>query len=91
MAEAEEIYRWLLERSPSTVTKWFNGLAAAIFSLERNPKRCSLAPENDAFEEEIRQLLYGKRGGVYRILFTIVGDTVKVLHLRHGARRFLES
>jgi hypothetical protein len=31
-------------------------------------------------------LLFGKRRGVYRILFTMAGNTVNVLHIRHGAR-----
>lgn len=36
------------------------------------PERCAFAQENAFFPEDIRQLLYGKRSGVYRILFTIV-------------------
>ena len=70
-------------------TKWFNGLAAAICSLEDFPERCPLAEESKAFEVEIRQLVYGKRVGAYRILFTIVGDVVHVLHVRHGRRKRL--
>jgi plasmid stabilization system protein ParE len=42
----------------------------------------SHAPENRSFKREIRQLLYDQ----YRILFTIRGRTVRVLHVRHGAR-----
>jgi hypothetical protein len=48
-----------------------------------------MAPENDEFEEEIRQILYGKRQHRYRILFTIREQTVIVLHIRHGAREHL--
>ncbi len=55
------------------------------------PARCPLAPENDEFEEEIRELLYGKRQHRYRILFTIRGETVIVLHIRHGAREHLKG
>ncbi len=46
------------------------------------PERCAHAPENRWFKREIRQLLYDQ----YRILFTIRGRTVRVLHVRHGAR-----
>lgn len=88
--EAEQDYLWIREHSPVSAAKWFNGLVEAVESLENQPTRCALAPENDAFEEEIRQLLYGKRGGVYRVLFSIAGGTVRVLHIRHGARRLLE-
>ena len=57
--------------------------------LAENPARCPLAPENEYFDEEIRELFYGKRGGVYRILFTIVEETVSVLYVRHGARDYV--
>lgn len=36
---------------------------------------------------KVRQLLYGRRPQVYRILFAIEGDVVQVLHIRHGRRR----
>jgi hypothetical protein len=64
-----------------------NGLFRAIQSLERMPCRCSLAFENDLFDEELRQLLYGRRGRVYRILFTIQDDQVHVLFVRHSAQK----
>jgi hypothetical protein len=48
-----------------------------------------LAPENVHFTQDIRQLLYGPRNDVYRILFTILGDTVQVLHVRHSAQQHL--
>ena len=35
----------------------------------------------------MRVLLYGKRQGTYRILFSIRGDAVHVLTVRHAARR----
>jgi hypothetical protein len=35
----------------------------------------------------VRQLLYGRKPHVYRVLFTIEGDVVRVLHIRHGRRK----
>jgi plasmid stabilization system protein ParE len=52
-------------------------------------KRCGLAPEDKVFPFEVRQLLYGQKPHIYRILFTIEGDTVYVLHIRHGRRQSL--
>lgn len=63
----------------------------ALNSLTQSPERCGLAPENDAVEPEIRQLLYGRRSGVYRALFTITGQDVRVLHIRHAAREALSA
>jgi len=59
----------------------------AIASLSSLPERCPLAPENARFPFEVRQLLYGRKPHVYRILFTIEGDAVKILHIRHARRR----
>jgi hypothetical protein len=43
--------------------------------------------ENADFPFEVRHLLYGRKPHVYRILFTIKGDTVSILHIRHGRRQ----
>jgi plasmid stabilization system protein ParE len=34
----------------------------------------------------LRELLYGRRRNVYRILFTIDGQTVNILRVRHAAQ-----
>src|SRR5262249_34745237 len=55
-------------------------------ALAKMPTRCPVSrADSQALGCEVRQLLYGKRRGVYRILFSIVGDTVWVLRIRHGA------
>jgi plasmid stabilization system protein ParE len=90
-AEMDGAYLWIAERAPESATKWFNGLEAAIYALEDFPQRCPLAEESKAFDLEIRQLVYGKRVGAYRILFTIIGDAVHVLHVRHGRRKRLRG
>jgi len=88
-AEMEAAFQWIAERAPASAVKWFNGLEAAIQTLENFPARCPLAEESKAFNVEIRQLLYGKRVGAYRILFTIRQDAVHILHIRHGRRQRL--
>ena len=90
-AELEEAYLWIREESPERAARWRIGLLKQIERLEKLPERCPLAPENAFFVEEIRQLLYGRRSGVYRILFTIEKDRVYVLHIRHGAQQMLHE
>ena len=85
----DEAYRWIAERAPDSAVKWFKGLEAALQTLTDFPQRCPLADESRAFGMEIRQFVYGKRVGVYRVLFTIVQDAVHVLHVRHGRQRRL--
>lgn len=58
-------------------------------TLKANPKRCPVDPDSDAFGEEVRVQLYGKRHGKHRILFAIRGDVVHVLNVRYSARRSL--
>jgi len=89
LADIEEAFRWLAERTPERAAAWFHGIVEAVLRLENHPERCPLAPENDEFDEEIRQLLYGRRHGRYRILFTIRQQTVFILHVHHGAREHL--
>jgi len=68
--DKEEAFLWVLEQSQSKklASSWFNEISLAIETLKQNPRRCSLAPENEYFSEEIRQLLFGKKAGIYRIL-----------------------
>src|SRR6266550_1508859 len=51
---------------------------AALKQLGVIPKAFPLAPEDDEFSEEIRQMVVGR----YRVLFTIKGRRVHVLHVR---------
>lgn len=90
-AEAEldaiSILEWLLtQHAGGAGLRWFMAMDKAITSLANFPERCPLAPETSRFPFEVRQLLYGKRPHTYRILFTVRGDTVHVLHIRHGRR-----
>jgi plasmid stabilization system protein ParE len=90
--ETQDTLLWLLGRSPDQAGRWQDGIEKAILSLSEFPARCPLAPEDDMFSVSVRQLLFGR----YRILFTLVDtdedsepDTVRILHVRHGARRRL--
>lgn len=67
-----------------TGIQWLTELESAIDSLAEMPQRCALAPENDTFPFEVRHLLYGRHPNTYRVLFTISGDIVLILHIRHG-------
>lgn len=87
-SDANSILEWLLsEQAGETGIRWFLALDDAIRSLAAFPERCPLAPETARFPFEVRQLHYGRKPHIYRILFTIEGEMVKVLHIRHGRRR----
>lgn len=85
--EAEEAILWIKQFSSDAAKRFSEGLINAVKSLQNNPFRCPLAPENDVFYEEIRQLIYGK----YRILITIDDKTVYILHIRHSSQKFIKQ
>lgn len=89
-AELGEAHRWYFNESPAAAARWLDTLLQTIDTLSTQPERCALAPENDAFDETIRQLLHGKKRGVYRILFMVKDDAVEILHIRHSARSHLD-
>jgi hypothetical protein len=49
------------------------------------PQAHAVAPESAEFDVEIRRALYG-RATRWRVYFTIMDETVQVLHVRHGRR-----
>ena len=89
--DIDEALEWFISNAPEKLDIWYENLQDDIMSLSSMPKRCKTAPENDAFEEEIRQLLFSRHSSVYRVLFTINDNEVHILHVRHGARNFIEK
>jgi len=59
--------------------RWVRQLREAVSTqLALIPKGFPLAPEDDEFSDEIRQMIVGR----YRVLFTIKARRVHVLHVR---------
>jgi len=87
--DIDEAYERLRKRVPTHAVRWYNALEKAVLGLSMHPQRCPVAPESDELGREVRQLLHGKRSGRYRVLFEIRGNTVHVLHVRHGRQRRL--
>jgi toxin ParE1/3/4 len=73
--------------------RWYSGLEDAVSALETHPLRGPVAPETAMPKRELRQLLYGKKPHVYRVIYRIdeKRQTVRVLHIRHAARRKSKS
>ena len=57
-----------------------------VENLETDPNRYPAANEAADLGVELRELLYRRRRNVYRVLFTIEGQTVNVLRVRHAAQ-----
>ena len=90
-ADAVEAFRWLAERSPDAAARWYAGLEKAIAKLSTMPERHPIAEdESEQLGITLRQMLYGRRRGVYRLFFSIEGETVTLHYVRHSARGPIE-
>jgi plasmid stabilization system protein ParE len=85
-SEIANVVAWIAEDSPVTAARWLEGIRQAMSTLSEMPSRCPVAGDDFGSEVIVRQLFYGRRRNRYRILFTVQGDTVQVLRVRHGAR-----
>src|SRR5207302_3582510 len=52
--DLEYLYQWVAAQAPLRGPEWFKGLERAIHSLQKNPYRCPLAPENYHPDDGIR-------------------------------------
>lgn len=86
-ADVASVLEWFRDQEAVTAGgKWFAQLMAVIDTLERMPERCRLADESAELGFDIREILVGKRRGVYRVLFKIEGRTVHIVRVWHSAR-----
>lgn len=72
-------------------SRWRDGLLARLTTLEQHPEMWPLADEAADLGLDLRELLYGRRRNVYRILFTVDGQTVNVHRVRHAAQDRLSA
>lgn len=89
-ADAFAAFEHIRQAAPHYAEQWLVGLFDAIASLEEMPTRCPIIPEADEFHRPLRHLLYGKRSGIYRVIFDIQesseeGPQVRILRIWHGA------
>jgi len=81
-ADIFEIRAWLLEEYPDSADKWLWECSKGVTSLNEFPQRCKISEESLAFDVEVRELLFGTRRNVYRILFSVSKNKVFILRVR---------
>ena len=79
------LYEQINAEYSNAALKWCQDLWDAILRLETKPNRGSIFQKRG----KLRQLLYGHRPHVYRVIWRVVErqKQVEILHIRHGARR----
>ena len=85
--DIETIYSQVIAQAPVAGQHWYNGLIEVLFSLESFPERGQIVDSLTTSSSVVRRVLYGRRAHAYRVYFDIAGDTVRILHIRHGARQ----
>jgi plasmid stabilization system protein ParE len=77
--DIERSHQWGVRHwGTSQAHEWARQLRQLCRELATFPSRHPVAPEDEEFVETIRHMVSGR----YRILFTIRGDSVHVLHVR---------
>ena len=90
-ADALNAFRWIADYSPEAAARWYAGLEQAIAKLNKFPQRCPVAEdESEQLGITLRLLLYGRRRGKFRILFSIEGETIYLHYIRHSAQGPIE-
>ena len=85
--DLRKAYTFVRKNAPTTVAKWYERLEKHVKTLEHNPERCPIARESKRVFLEVRELHFGRRPNVFRILFTIDDHTVRVLKIFRAQRR----
>ena len=86
--DAYAAFERIREAAPMHAEQWLVRLFMAIDTLSQNPARCPVIAEAEELGFSARHLLYGKRRGLYRIIFDIREEErhVRVLRIWHSSR-----
>ena len=87
MADLEQYYRFAWKNGGDQASAWYERFVDRLKSLDRNPERCPIARESKRVVLEVRELHFGRKPNVFRVLFTIDGATVRILRIVRTQRR----
>ena len=95
-ADVAATYEYIRAAAPEAAEKWLRGLFDVILSLGEMPASYPLIAEAEEIRQPIRQRLYGKRTGTYRIIYDIQeqmpeGPTVRILRVWHAMRDIIKA
>jgi plasmid stabilization system protein ParE len=87
--DLDEAATWAARHAPMAAARWLERFHRALQTLDANPQRCPLAKENAKVDVELREFHFGRRPNVFRVIFTIDVDSVRILRIRRAQRRWL--
>ena len=78
LQDLEGKYLYAASHAPQAAAAWLNRFYDALKTLENDPQRCPLAPEDRKTKRaELREFHYGRRPNVYRAIYTIDKERFK--------------
>ncbi len=80
LADLEQIFRYLEERSPVGAHSVTSAIYAAIADIAESPESARRTSD-----PTVRIKVVGRYG--YKIFYSVGAEAIEVLHVRHGARR----
>jgi plasmid stabilization system protein ParE len=90
--DAGSIVSWLHKRSPRGASRWLLAFEEAKEKLADDPLRYALAPESPRVDFDVRQIFFKTpRGRIYRALYTVIEDEVRILRVRSPDQRLLRG
>ena len=86
------IVEWLQSKSLDGANRWIDAFDAALTAITEAPLQQSLASEDEFIRRDVRQYFFStKQGRRYRIVFTVVGNEVRVLRVRGPGQDLLSA
>lgn len=81
--DLQEMYDWIFDRSEAGAARWYAAFHDAASRLLSNPHAPARAPEDGLSDHPIRQFLFKtRRGRVYRAVYAVIDDEVRILRVR---------
>ena len=77
--------------SPTSAARWLTRILKTIRSLADNAAVWPEADESARLGRNIRCRLFGRGRHVYRVLFALDDETVKILRVRHASQDWLSE
>jgi plasmid stabilization system protein ParE len=80
LTDIDGIHRYLEERSPSCARSVLQAIFASIQLIAERPQSYQRTDDQDIRVHVVRRYRY-------KIFYSVAGDTVEIIHVRHTSRR----
>lgn len=90
--DAQQIFDYIKERSPQGAVAWWTAFNESANSAAERPLGYGLLQKDHLVSYQLQQALFKTRNGrVYRFMFTVVEDELRILRVRGPGQPGLET